>query len=285
MGYGDMSESLNESNAELQAVEIWRALMRRRRWILSTTLALVAAAWLAATFTPPQWDATAMVRIGVVGEKKQLIEPISNVTERVRLGAFKNAVVKSVAATSPDSALYISSLVVRSIPASDLVQLTVRGYSREKAQQFAQATAEHLSNVHRKLAAPVIGEINRQLEQIEKQIAQTDSERQRILKLLTARERGDIESRFMKSVMLTSITLQQGNERRELERERIKYADQLSTFRTYPTTMIEPVWVSEGPVFPNTRLIITLATLAGLFIGAVLAFVVHLIQSRKGIPG
>lgn len=278
-----MTKTLNEPTPELQAVAIWRTIARRRWWILLGGVGAAMAAWVAASFTPPQWTSTAIMQVGAVGEKQQLIEPVNTVTERIRSGSFKNAVVKALSAEPSDAALYNGSLAVRTIPATDLVRIEVRGYSAERAQQFALGTAEHLLNVHAQLAEPRIKEIARQLEQIETHIVQTETERQRMLRLLTAGKKEGIGSRFMESVMLTNIAIQQGNERRELERARAKYADLLSPLRTYPTKMIEPVWVSDKPVFPNTRLIVTLAALVGLFSGALLAFFFSSNQSRKGV--
>lgn len=279
-----MNKNVEDLDPQARLLEIWRTLASRKLILIITTVVGLLGAWISAVFTAPQWEAVAIVQIGTVGQKDQLIEPVTKVVERMRLASFKAAVIRSLsthAEKSKDASLYRESLAVRGIPATDLVQITVRGFSPVAAQTHVEATAKHLEEVHERVSQLAIREIQKQLDQIDAQLAQIETERQRMLKLASLRDGGTVEARFMESVMLTNMVMQQGNERRELERSRMKYADELSPLRTYHTKIIESVWVSEAPVLPNTRLILILALLASLLLGTVLALAIDFFQKSK----
>lgn len=277
-----MSTIVDGAEAESPLVEIWHAISRRKLTVLMVIALVMLTAWVGIFFTSPQWEATAVVQIGKIGQKDQLIEPISKVLERVRLRSFQSTVIanaQSDSASTQDRTLYHKSLAVRPITGTDLIQITVRGFSPAAAKQFALDTAEHLGEVHEKASEPAIREIRERLRHIDAQLAQMDMERQRMLKMASVRDSA-VEARFIANAILTNIVMQQRIERGELERSRMEYVDQLHPFRTYPTKIMESVGVSEAPVLPRKRLILTLAALLGIFLAVLVAVLANHFQQR-----
>jgi len=110
------------------------------------------------------------------------------------------------------------------------------------------------------------------LAQVEREITQTKAEKDKTLKIAGLKDKAIAEARFMENVVLANIIIQRDGELRELEQAKTFYEEQLSPLRTYPTSLIERISVSENPVVPKKAMIILLVGIFGLILGVMLAF-------------
>lgn len=276
---------------EISFFDLWQILVRRKWLVLATTLLTVVAAVVATILIKPQWEATAAIRIGAVGQigqvgqSAQIIEPVARVVERMQLKPFEDAVLANFSHTdqnNPEAALYRNSLKVNALPDTDLVEIKIRGYSREGAKRAVAATVNHLYNLHKEMAAPTVQRMTQLLAQIEQEITQTKADQEKLLKITGLKDKKIVDTRFMENIMLANILIiQRDSELRRLEQTEMGYEEQLGPMHTYPTSLIERISVSEEPVAPKKTLIILLAGVLGLFLGIMAAFLSNAAQARK----
>jgi len=262
---------------EISLFDLWQILVRRKWWVLGTPLLAVIAAAVAVTLMKPQWEATAAIQIGAVGQA--VIEPSARVVARVNLKSFEDAVLAALGISldekNPLARLYRDSLKIKALPNTDLIEIKVHGYSRESAKRSTEATIDYLHRIHQWMAAPTVQRMKQLLAQAEREIAQTKAEREKALKILDLKNKAITEARFMGNITLANIMIQRDNELRGLEQAKMVYEEQLDPMRTYPTSYIEKIWVSEDPVAPKKILIILMAGMLGLFLGGLAAFLDH----------
>ena len=276
---------------EISLFDLWQTLVRRKWWVLGIPLLAVITAAVAVTFMKPQWDATATIQIGAVGQAGQagqaagqVIEPPARVVARVNLKSFEDAVLASPGLsgqTTPEAKLFRGSLKVKALPNTDLIEIKVRGYSWESAKRSTEATVDYLHRIHQGMAATTVQRMKQFLAQAEREIAQTKAEREKALKILDLKDKAISEASFMGNIVLANIMVQRDNELRGLEQAKKGYEEQLDPMRTYPTSYIEKISVSEGPVAPKKSQILVLAGVMGLFLGVVAAFLGNAFQARK----
>lgn len=269
---------------EISLADLWQILVRHKGWVIATPLLAVIAAVVAVIFIKPQWEATAAIQIGAVGQAGQVIEPSARVVARVNLKSFEDAVLASLGLSgqkTPEAKLFRSSLKVKALPNTDLIEIKVRGYSRESAKRSTEATVDYLRRIHQGMAAPTVQRMKQLLAQVEREIAQTRAEREKALKVMDLKDKAITEASFMRNIVLANIMVQRDNELRGLEQAKTDYEEQLDPMRTYPTSYIEKISVSEGPVAPKKSLIVLLAGVLGLFAGVMAAFLGNAFQPHK----
>ena len=154
---------------EISLLDLWQILLRRKWWVLGAPLLAVIAAAVAVTFMKPQWEATAAIQIGVVGQA--VIEPSARVVARVNLKSFEDAVLASLGLLgqkTPEAKLFRSSLKIKALPNTDLIEIKVRGYSRESAKRSTEAAVNYLNRIHQGMAAPTVQRMKQLLAQAER---------------------------------------------------------------------------------------------------------------------
>lgn len=280
---------------EITLFDLWQILVRRKWWVLATPLIAVIAAVVAVISIKPQWEATAAIRVGSVGQVGQVgqggqtIEPVARTVERMKLKSFEDVVLTDLGypldEKNPEAHLFRGSLTVRALPNTDLIEITVRGYSPEDAKRAAEATVSYLQKSHDQLAAPTVQRLRQLLAQVEREITQTEAEKEKTLKIAGLKDGAVAEAGFMENVVLANIVIQRDGELRELEQVKTFYEEQLGPLRTYPTSLIERISVSENPVVPKKSLIILLVGIFGLVLGVMLAFLSNVLQLNRRSGG
>ena len=232
---------------------------------------------------PPVWEAILVGQVGQVGQ--QLIEPVARVVERIKQMPFQGEVLTSMGIrndeANPRGKLYRDSIKVKMLPNTDLIEIKVRGYSREEAKSNAEATLDRLAKIHEQLAKPSVQRLTQQMERVKQQINELQEERESIKNTQPNKSKADSGSRFMESIIQTNLLVQVGGELRNLEQLRLTYEEQLSPLRTYPTSRIDSTYVSERPVAPKKGLIVVSSGALGLMAGMLAAFILNAMQTRK----
>ena len=275
---------------DISLQDLWRVLVEQRKWLFGIPILCVFLATVGIVIATPKWEATAVIQIGQVGQSgvgqgSQLIEPSVRAIERMKMKSFENDVLISlkipVEDENPLASLFRRSLSLKALGTTDLIQVKVRGDSPDQAASWAQAVVDRLKNVHERLAQPTIDRLRKQQAELKKQMKMIEEERANLLKIVSKSSETSGDSRFSENLLLSNLLLQKNAELRDFEMRRLAAEEQLTSVRTYPTSLIDVVYVPEKPVSPKKLLMLVLAAILGLFLGVVVALSRHHWRSRE----
>jgi uncharacterized protein involved in exopolysaccharide biosynthesis len=261
---------------EIYLIDLWRIFTRGWMWFVGVLLLTLVCTYVFAHTVKRQWQATAWIQIGQVGQvlggQDPKIEPLLRVIERLELVPFENEILKGAgyARDSSVAKLYRNSLKLEPMPyAGPLIRLTVRAYSREQATALATATVTRLQAVHQRLEAVPLKAARARLTQLEADLQTAEAERARYQKAAAGGNSGDAGSKDLQNPMLASLLLANKDEEiRGLQHGRTDLLERLGPTYTYQTSMVWPVYVPDKQAFPNPELTWGIGLLLGLFLGA-----------------
>ena len=275
---------------EFSLQDLWRILISQRRWLLGLPFVCVLLAAVGVSIAKPKWEATAVIQIGQVGQSgvgqgSQLIEPPLRAIERMKMKSFEDDVLTAlkipVESGDPVATLFRSTLSLKALGVTDLIQVRVRAGSRDQAQTWANAVVDRLREVHERLAQPTIDRLRKQQSELKKQMRIIEEERTNLLKIVSKSSETSGDSRFSANLLLSNLLLQKNAELRDFEMRRLAADEQLTSVRTYPTSLIDRIYVPENPASPKKLLIVMLAAVLGLILGIIVAFMRNYWQSDK----
>lgn len=259
------------------------AILRQRLGIIiGFTVACAGIAAFAVFSSKLQWEAAGLIQIGRVGRQDAiasgaagpLIEIPGQVVARASQRSFVDQLLRSVGASTdaddPVARLVRRSYRARIVPSSEVIEISVRGFSPEDAVAIVNAAAENLARVHAGLA-------NSSIEGLRAVLTAKRSAKGQLLRDLRAVEEALQNPRlagasapFSQYLLLWVSKISQ-SDLRNLTLEIFAIEEQLGPLRTYPTALLGAPEVSDDPVSPKRVPIILLATLAGFFIGILVA--------------
>ena len=275
---------------EFSLQDLWRILISQRRWLLGLPFVCVLLAAVGVSIAKPKWEATAVIQIGQVGQSgvgqgSQLIEPPLRAIERMKMKSFEDDVLTALKmpVESDDlvAKLFRSTLSLKALGVTDLIQVRVRAGSRDQAQTWANAVVDRLREVHERLAQPTIDRLRKQQSELKKQMQIIEEERTNLLKIVSKSSETSGDSRFAANLLLSNLLLQKNSELRDFEMRRLAADEQLTSVRTYPTSLIDRIYVPENPASPKKLLVVMLAAVLGLILGIIVAFMRNYWQSDK----
>jgi Chain length determinant protein len=260
---------------EIYLIDLWRILSREWKWFVAVLIVILACTYAFAHLVKRQWEATAWIQIGQVGQvvsgQDPKVEPLQRVLERLQLVPFENGVLKSAGYASYSSVaqLYRKSLKLEPLPyAGPLIRLTVRAYSRQQASELAAATVTQLRAIHQRLEQILLTSARARLTQVEADLQTAEADRARYQQAATPVKEGDASSKDVQNTMLASVLLATKNDEiRSLRQTRSDLIDRLGPANTYETSMMWPVYVPEAPVLPNSELTWGIGLLLGVCLG------------------
>jgi uncharacterized protein involved in exopolysaccharide biosynthesis len=265
---------------EIYLIDLWRILAREWRWFLGLLLLALVGTLAFTHLAKRQWEATAWIQIGQVGQVPQgqdpKIEPLARVMERLQTNSFQNEVLRSIglAPTAAESRLYRKSLKLEPLPyAGPLIRLSVRGVSRDQAREFAEATVNQLRVLHLNLQATPLALARARLAEVETDLNAATADRDRLLRVAAPGNKDEAASKSGgPDAALAGILLASKNEDiRNLNQTRSEIVARLSSSYTYETSMMWPVYVPLGETYPNLLLTWGFGILAGISLGAIAA--------------
>ncbi len=273
---------------EVYLIDLWRIFVREWRWFIAWLVLAVAGALAFAHFATREWEATAWIQLGQVGQvpagQDSKTEPLQRVIERLNLVPFKNEILKSAgfADDSPEAALYRKSLKLEPLPyAGPLIRITLRANSPELASRLAMATVNRLREVQQPLEALPLKSARAHLAQVDADLQGALAERDRMQQAAASANQGESASKSPTNTLLANMLLTSKNQEvRGLQRERSDLLDRLSPTYTYETSMPWPIYVPRQRAFPNTVLIVGVGLLAGILLGALAAITRNLVRRR-----
>ena len=275
---------------EFSLQDLWRILMGQRKWLLGIPIFCMLLATIGVIIAKPKWEATAVIQIGQVGQSgvgqgSQLIEPPLRAIERMKMKSFEDDVLTAlkipVESGDPIAALFRSTLSLKALGGTDLIQVKVRAASRDQAQTWANAVVDRLREVHERLAQPTIDRLRKQQSELKKQMQIIEEERTNLLKIVSTSSETSGDSRFSANLLLSNLLLQKNAELRDFEMRRLAADEQLTSVRTYPTSLLDRIYVPENPASPKKLLVVMLAAVLGLILGIIVAFMRNCWPSDK----
>ena len=286
----EVSETEHFEQDEISVRDLWRVLTNQKKWVIGIPILCVLLAAVGVSMAKPKWEATAVIQIGQVGQSgvgqgSQLIEPPLRAIERMKMKSFEDGVLTAlkipVESDDPVVKRFRSTLSLKALGATDLIQVKVRAGSRDQAQTWANAVVDRLREVHERLAQPTIDRLRKQQSELKKQMQIIEEERTNLLKIVSKSSETSGDSRFSANLLLSNLLLQKNAELRDFEMRRLAADEQLTSIRTYPTSLIDRIYVPEKPASPKKLLIVMLSAVLGLILGIIVAFMRNYWQSAK----
>ncbi|OOG58418.1 lipopolysaccharide biosynthesis protein [Rhodanobacter sp. B05] len=267
---------------EIYLIDLWRIFSREWKWFAAVLVVVLICTYAFAHRAKNQWEATAWIQIGQVGQAPSgqdlKIESLARVLERLQMVPFENEVMNSLG-VSPDSAearLYRGSMKLDPLPyAGPLIRMSLRAYSPQEARQFALATVNQLHAIHQQLEATPLKLARARLGQIQADLRDAQAERDRLQQAVAPAGKG-LQDPLLASVLLTS----KNTEIRSLELSRSDLVDRLSTTYTYETSLLGSVYVPEKRASPNLALIWGAGILFGAFLAGLAALARNALRRR-----
>jgi hypothetical protein len=260
---------------EIYLFDLWRVIRREWHWFAAVLLMALVITFTFTHTAKRQWEATAWVQIGQVGEvpsgQDPKAEPLQRVMERLQTISFQNDTLHSIGIlpTTQEARLYRKSLKVDPLAyAGPLVKLSVHAYSPEQARQFAMATVDQLRAVHRQIEAVPLALARARLDEVQTNLHGAIDERDGLQQAAGSGSRDEATGKGSSSPVLASVLLSTRNEEiRDLQKTRSDLVARLSANYTYETSLMWPIDVPENQAFPNLPLTWGLGILLGLAFG------------------
>jgi hypothetical protein len=261
---------------EIYLVDMWRIVLHEWKWFLAVLFIVLAITFAFSRTARRQWEASAWILIGQVGQvppgQDPKAEPLARVIERLQTVPFQNEVVNSIgfSSDSPVAGLYRKSMKLEPLPyAGPMVRLSVRADSPQQARQLAEATVSRLSVIHRELESIPLALARKRLEEVQQDLTDAMAERARLVQAATKEEASgkNEQGSSLAGVLLTS----KNEEIRNLQVQRSDLVTRLSDAYTYDTSLPWPIYVPERQVFPNPLLTWGVGLLAGIGLGVFVA--------------
>jgi capsular polysaccharide biosynthesis protein len=286
----EVSETERFEQDEVSVRDLWRVLINQKKWAIGIPILCVLLAAVGVSMAKPKWEATAVIQIGQVGQSgvgqgSQLIEPPVRAIERMKMKSFEDDVLTRLKISpeegNPMASLFRSTLALKALGTTDLIQVKIRAHSRGQAQNWANAVVDRLKDVHERLAQPTIDRLRKQQAELKKQMLIIEEERSSLLRIVSKSSETSGDSRFSANLLLSNLLLQKNAELRDFEMRRLAADEQLTSVRTYPTSLIDRIYVPENPASPKKLLVFMLSAVLGLILGTIVAFMRNYWQSEK----
>lgn len=259
----------------------------QRNWgtlVIGVLLAMACGAGLFVTL-PSRWQAVTTVEVGQVplgtpvsgSRGAALIEPPAQAVERLKQREFVNTALASLGVPTGQpgdarASLFRHTLKGTVIKNTTFIQIAVAGYSPDEARDGLAAAARVLMETHNRLMVPIVGRMMAQLDDNTKKMAEAQSERARLKALLDDAEKAHAKIDFAPNIVAINQLANMDGQIRQIIAERAELQDTMAASRTYPTRIIDAVYVDPRPVFPKLPLFLAVGAIVGLCAGAGVAF-------------
>ncbi|MGS0740708.1 Wzz/FepE/Etk N-terminal domain-containing protein [Glaciimonas sp. GG7] len=277
-----------ENTGAIDLIQLWSTI--KQQWVIvSTCIVLGCAAAVALWLTlPPKWQATAILQIGQMplsmsskeAPQTVLVEPPAQAVERLNHREQEDKALAALGLpidneVDKGTALFRKSLKGTVVRNTNFIEISVAAYSIEDGKKYLNAAIQSLIEVHNQRMAPVLDNVNAQVKENTAQMAEAQSQLANLQKIVPAMPKSD--SQFAPRVIAADLLAKQNEQIQHLTKERNALSDILLPSNTYPTSVIDAVFVPERPYFPKLSLILPI----GLFLGTAIGIALALMRKRR----
>lgn len=247
--------------------------------ISAILLGLVCAAVSYAAL-PSKWRASATLQIGqmpvsAAARDATLIEPSAQLVEK-----FKTLDSKILARvgfqpeqhSEKPAMLIVDTLKAVAVKNTNLIQVSVAGYSAESARKNIEAATQVLIGEHAVLFAATMQRLTAQLQDNADQIAAAKASQQRAQAMLKGMESRQSTPQFGPAIVAMQLVENKNAEVRRLEAERLVLEDLAAPTKTFLTKVVNSAQVDPSPYFPNLKLFIAIGLFFGILVGVGVSF-------------
>ena len=237
--------------------------------LLICAVAGAVMGWFACYFLPTEWRATAVVQLGRVMHRDQSVpvEPIADAIERVMLRGFQHDALAplniNLDSQQDSRGQLFRKTVFAASMTGDIIELSVRGYSKEDAVQELTALADHLVLVHQKIIGPSIQRLNDELSQVDTLLAQTQARQDELQKEVRQRARAGGPT---SDLLIPEIIHTNDEELNTLLSRRSALLEQSNPQVTFNTRSVGPIFVGDRPALPRKVPVVFAGCLIGIAI-------------------
>lgn len=252
---------------ELNLLDLLAFVHRNARILIATTLIGAIFGGGVAFSVSPQWEASALVRVGQLGNVGRLgnVEPPLQIVDRIKSKSFQNDVLKRLELVDDDAKLFRKTLKVK-LEKSELISLALRGGAVDAVKLHMNAVVNKLKEEHGRISAPTISRLRQELATIELELKLTSVESERLKKMLDGADSVS-EKVFLQAILVSNLRLAREDELRTFRDRKRELEEQLSLERTFPTDVMGKIEVLSEPVYPKKTLFIMVGLFMGLFLG------------------
>ncbi len=273
----DRRKKISDEEDYIDLAEIAAAIWRNRIiFVICLVLGLVGAI-AAYTALPVKWRATATLQIGqmpdlgnATSKQTALIEPSAQVVEKLQLLDQEILTQAGLNPTqkTPAAKLLLSTMKATQLKNTNLIQVSVAGFSDEQARKHMEAITAVVLAKHGELFVPTVNRLTAQLKENANQIPRVRAAREETQALLQQAEQAKALTQFAPTVLAMQLIESKDAELRMLEEERIALADLAAPSKTYMTRVVGGIKLEDGPYFPKLPLFLALGLFLGTLLGA-----------------
>lgn len=235
-----------------------------------------------ALLLPAEWEASALVRVGQSGNTDKtlnsiqavLVEPALQVVDRIKNISFQKEVMKKIGLPQDENddnnKLFRNTLKVK-LEKSDLISINIRSLSAGSAKLHLSAVVDELKSIHTKMLAPTTNRWHQELSTIQLELKRSSIDLERLTKSLDSRSESLNPSSFAQAALVSNIMIAREEELRDFRDRKLILEEMLSPERTFVTSVIGQIEVSNKSVFPKKSLFVLAGLLLGLLLGALIA--------------
>ncbi|PUA17066.1 Wzz/FepE/Etk N-terminal domain-containing protein [Glaciimonas sp. PCH181] len=270
----------------------------KRQWIIVVTciaLGAVVAVGLRLTL-PSKWRATATLQIGQMplttptkdSIQTVLVEPPAQTVERLNQRDLED---KSLAAsglpldesTDKNTALFRQSLKGVVVKNTNFIEISLSAYSIQDAKKYLNAVARSLIALHDLRMAPILKNVNTRVAANLTQMADAQAQRTRLQGIIASMGQPKSDGHFAPHIVAVDLLAKQEQQIQDLTTERTLLSDLLLPSNTYPTTVIDAVFVPDRPYFPKLSVFLPIGVLLGAALGIALALLRDWKKTKKTV--
>ena len=274
--------SNNNNSSQIEDAElidlgaIWSSIKRRWVLLLACVVVAVAAAGGAWRLTPAEWKATAALQIGQLPvNPTTLIESTAQAAERFNQRQLQDQALVSVGLPldEQDGRARLLRKTLKATPGknTNFVDVSVAAYSQEDAKTYLNAAIQALIKTHDVRLAPLIKNLDDRIATNSLQMAEAISERTRLEANLKNASASPSGGKFEPSVIAINLISKQDDLIRGLTAEHAALIDLHTKTNTFPTTIVDAIYVPERPASPKLSIFLAIGLILGTLIGIILA--------------
>jgi hypothetical protein len=234
--------------------------------LLAAALGAMGVGFALSMALPKQYEIKALVQIAEVGGLGRA-EPPAVVIERIKTDGFRARVGQALG-----DAQVTATIKIDPVRNTELVQLTTRAESAERALAISKAYVAALAQVHDEKVSPYLERMQLHLQSVEAELARATAMRDgfaaRMMRSASGAAGSSSGSSSGDVILKGSLLQTQENLVRSLSDQAFNLRNQFDENRTFPTRLfVEPVVSAEiSPVFPRPELFAGLGFLLGGFL-------------------
>jgi uncharacterized protein involved in exopolysaccharide biosynthesis len=254
-----------------------RHFNKTTKTVALTTVAGALIGLSISEFQHPRWLAKMTIQIGQVtmpAETGRLIETQLSATDRYNLPSFRLLVLQDMGLPTdvdndPEAKVVFDSLRASPAKGSDLVDVEVSDYSRERAQAVLIASFNEFSREHQKEFESSVNDMKIELDRASAKLIAVKADSDRTYKTLEIRNvSGNISGNSSDDIVLTGTARLINKQIVALTEQTSQLRDAIDPLHTYPTRILVAPYAPQRPTTLGRTLLIAIGAALGLLLGA-----------------